>query len=166
MMKMSEQTTIEFYKYALNNYTMEQLRYKSVEDVWSVGQMYDHLIAVALEYIAHIETCAASSEEQMSGRTEAGEELFQLGGFPPIKIKLPPEYIPRNPESKEEIIAGLDDVQEKLGKWADKVDYINPRCRCNHNGFGWLNAREWYDLVDMHFRHHLRQKAELDQKLV
>jgi hypothetical protein len=46
-----------------------------------------------------------------------------------------------------------------------KVDDINPNYRVEHGGFGWLNAQEWFALVGMHFRHHLRQKYELEQKL-
>ncbi|WP_325167484.1 hypothetical protein [Lederbergia citri] len=54
----------------------------------------------------------------------------------------------------------------RLSKWESEVDNINPNCKVEHGGFGWLNAREWYDLVGMHFRHHLRQKDELEQRLV
>jgi hypothetical protein len=46
-----------------------------------------------------------------------------------------------------------------------KVNDINPNYKDEHGGFGWLNAQEWFDLVGMHFRHHLRQKYDLDQKL-
>jgi len=126
--------------------------------------MYDHIIAVALEYISNVETCAESLEERLTSKTKAGEELFKHGGFPPVKIKLPSGYIPYNPESKEELINGLVHVQQKVTEWADKVGDINPNCKVKHNGFGWLNAREWFDLID-HSRHHLRQKIELDQYL-
>jgi hypothetical protein len=52
-----------------------------------------------------------------------------------------------------------------LGQWESKVDYINPNNKVKHGGFGWLNAKEWYNLVGMHFRHHLRQKEELESYL-
>jgi hypothetical protein len=34
-----------------------------------------------------------------------------------------------------------------------------------HPAFGFLNAREWFHLIEMHFRHHLRQKKRLDRFL-
>jgi len=157
---------IEAYKNDLQNYTLEQLQYKSEEGKWSVGTMYNHLIDVALEYLQHVETCAAASVEQSLGKTDAGEQLYELGGFPPIKIKLPDALdTPSNPGSKEQLADGIVHIMQKVAEWAGKVDAINPNYKVKHDGFGWLNAREWYELIGMHFRHHLRQKAELDQKL-
>lgn len=59
----------------------------------------------------------------------------------------------------------LDQVLERMSKWEEKVDSINPNYKERHDGFGWLNAREWFEMVGMHYRHHLRQKAELEQML-
>lgn len=157
---------IETYKDDLQKYSPEQLRYKAEQRVWSIGQMYDHLILVALEYLDNVETCKAADVKQPLGKTEAGEELFSLGGFPPVKIKLPDHLdLPSNSESKEELTVGLDQLQQKMMEWEDKVDTVNPDYKVVHNGFGWLNAREWFDLIGMHFRHHLRQKDELEQRL-
>jgi hypothetical protein len=129
--------------------------------------MYNHLILAALDYLDHVEICAAAGEEQKLGKTEAGEHLYKLGGFPPIKIKLQdgPENTPSNSESKADLTRGLDQVLQKMREWEGKVDAINPNYKAKHDGFGWLNAQEWFDLVGMHFRHHLREKSELEQKL-
>ncbi|MBO1511096.1 DinB family protein [Metabacillus sp. BG109] len=158
---------IETYKSYLQNYSLEQLRFITDEGVWSIGQMYDHLILVAHEYLDNVETCAAAEVEQKLGKTEFGEQLYSIGGFPPIKIKLPDELNtpPSNSDSKEILIGRLDQVLQRLILWESKVDTINTNYKVKHEGFGWLNAREWYDLVNMHFRHHLRQKCVLEQKL-
>ncbi|WP_286231863.1 DinB family protein [Neobacillus mesonae] len=159
---------IETYKNNLQNYTIEQLRYITAEGIWSIGQMYDHLIVVAHEYLDNVETCASSKEEQLLGKTEFGENLFKNGGFPPIKIKLPDELNspPNNSDSIENLMSRLDQVIHRVRHWESKVGTINPNYKVNHGGFGWLNAKDWYDLVSMHFVHHLRQKYELDHKLV
>lgn len=164
---MDDQKLIEAYKSYLQSYSPEQLRYITAQGVWSLGQMYNHLILAALDYLDNVEICAAAGEEQKLGMTEAGEHLFKLGGFPPVKIKLPdgPENRPSNSESIEGLIRGLDQVLQKMREWEGKVDIINPNYKVKHDGFGWLNAREWFDLVGMHFRHHLLQKSELEQKL-
>jgi DinB superfamily len=164
---MSEISEIETYKKALQNYSLEQLRYISADGVWSICQMYDHLILVALEYIENVEACAVSREEQMLRKTEFGENLFKNGGFPPIKIKLPDELNapPNNSDSNEVLMSRLEQVEKKMQYWYLKVKQINPNYKIKHGGFGWLNAGEWYDLVDMHFRHHFRQKAELEDRI-
>jgi DinB superfamily len=164
---LSDLEVIETYKSSLQNYTLEQLRYITNEGVWSIGQMYDHLILVALEYLDNMETCAAAQEEQTLGKTEFGEQIYKIGGFPPIKIKLPDELNspPSNSDSKEDLMGRLYQVIQRLRQWKFKVDVINPNYKVKHEGFGWLNAREWYDLVSMHFRHHLRQKCELEKSM-
>lgn len=158
---------LETFKNDLQNYSSEQLRYISEEGVWSIGQMYDHLIVVANEYLDKMEACASAKEEQTLGKTEFGENLYKIGGFPPIKIKLPDELNapPNNSDSREELTERLDQVIQRMGQWETKVDAVNPNFKVKHGGFSWLTAREWYDLVGMHFRHHLRQKDELEQKL-
>ena len=156
------------FKSDLNNYSLEQLRYISEEGVWSIGQMYDHLIVVAHEYLDNMETCATLIEEQPQGKTKFGEQLFRDGGFPPIKIRLPDELNspPNNSDSKEDLISRMDQLIQRMNQWESKVDYINPNSKVEHGGFGWLNAREWYDLVGMHFRHHVRQKDELESSIL
>ncbi|MGE6256348.1 DinB family protein [Heyndrickxia sporothermodurans] len=164
---MSDLKVIETYKGCLQNYSLEQLRYKTTENVWSIGQMYDHLIVVAHEYLDNVEACAASEADQKLGKSEFGEKLFKLKDFPPIKIKLPNELNspPNNSDSKEKLMHRLEILIQRLIQLENKFDALNPNSKVNHKGFGWLNAREWYDLVGMHFRHHLRQKRELDQNL-
>lgn len=165
---MSDNKLLITFKSELHNYSLEQLRYISEEGVWSIGQMYDHLILVAHEYLYNMETCAKLNEEQSLGKTQFGEQLFRNGGFPPIKIRLPDglNSPPNNSDSKEELVSRMDQVIQRLSQWESKVDYINPNNKVKHGGFGWLNAREWYDLVDMHFRHHLRQKDELESYIL
>ncbi|MFE7064069.1 DinB family protein [Sutcliffiella sp. NPDC057660] len=164
---MNDLKLIEAYRSELQNYSLEQLRHLSSEGVWSIGQMYDHVILVAHEYLDNMEACAASLEEQKLGKTEFGKRLFENGGFPSIKIKLPDELNapPNNSDTMEELMSRLDEVMQRMRQWEIKVDDVNPYYKVQHDGFGWLNAREWYDLVGMHFRHHLRQKEELVEKL-
>ncbi|MBH5318439.1 DinB family protein [Paenibacillus sp. GSMTC-2017] len=163
---MNDQTCIETYKSDWQYYSLEKLRYKSGPEVWSLGQMYDHLILTALDYFEQVETCASATVEQPLGKTEAGEFIFKTGGFPPIKIKLPegPENSPSNLESIEDLTGGLDQVLQKIGELETSVNQINPNFKVKHDGFGWLNGQEWFALVGMHFRHHLRQKSELEQQ--
>ena len=157
---------IEQYLRNLDSYSIEQLRFKCNDNIWSVGQMYIHVIDVAEEYIGHIETCTKVTLEEAEGKTKDGTKALAEKEWPNIRVKLEePPNATSNPESKDEIIAGLEQVLEKLAYWADCVDEANPACKVRHGWFGWLNAREWFEMVGMHSRHHLRQKAKLDEKL-
>ncbi|MEH7388277.1 DinB family protein [Bacillus sp. JJ1521] len=164
---MNDSSLLIHFKSELHGYSLEQLRYISEEGVWSIGQMYDHLILVAHEYLDNLEKCATSSEEQPLGKTQFGEELYKNGGFPPIKIRLPDELNspPNNSDSKEKLICRMDQLIQRMSQWESKVDDFNSSYKFEHGGFGWLNAKEWYDLVGMHFRHHLRQKDELENRM-
>ncbi|MGI2329380.1 DinB family protein [Planococcus sp. YIM B11945] len=151
----------------LNNYSPEQLRHIPEEGVWSIGQMYDHIVLVAHEYLDNVEICAAANEEQLLGKTPFGKELFKNKRFPPIKIKLPDEMNspPNNTDSKEDLINRMEGLIQRLRRQESEVEAISPYYKVEHGGFGWLNAREWFDLVEMHSRHHLRQKEELESYL-
>ncbi len=160
-------TIIEQYRRNLDQYSIEQLRFKYSDNVWSVGQMYIHVIEVAEEYIGHIESCTKATHKEPGGKTEDGTKAFAEKEWPNIRVKLeqPPNET-RNPEGKDEIKAGLEKVLEKLAYWAGCIDGANPACKVRHGWFGWLNAREWLEMVGMHSSHHFRQKAMLDEKLV
>ncbi|WP_416144793.1 DinB family protein [Planococcus koreensis] len=157
-----------FLKNELNNYSPEQLRHIQKDGVWSIGQMYDHIILVAHEYLDNMEACAALNEEQPLGKTRFGDQLFREGGFPPVKIRLPDEMnaAPNNSDSKKELMRRMEEIIQRLSQWESNVDTVNPNYKVKHGGFGWLNAREWYDLVEMHSRHHLRQKEELESYIL
>ncbi|MFC4102857.1 DinB family protein [Paenibacillus xanthanilyticus] len=134
--------------------------------VWSLGQMYDHLIAVAHEYLDHVETCVGTGTEQLLGKTAAGEEVFRLGGFPPVKIALPDEMNHAdNPDSIEILDERLRQVMSRMRELEGKAAAANANAKVEHGDFGWLNAREWQALIGMHFRHHLRQKRELEERV-
>lgn len=164
---MNRNQLLQTYKIDLNQYSPEQLRCIPAPGVWSIGQMYDHLILVAHEYLDNMEECAESLKEQPLGKTPFGEQLFREGGFPAIKIRLPDDMNspPNNSDSREDLAARMDEVIRRVESWEPEVDAVNPNLKAEHGGFGWLNAKEWHELVGMHFRHHLRQKAELERHL-
>ncbi|MEK3805433.1 DinB family protein [Bacillus sp. FSL H8-0547] len=134
---------------------------------WSLGQMHQHLIEVSLEYLENAEGCESVSADPALKKTDEGKRLFERGEFPPIKIKLPdlPGNTPSNNRTKQELLQGLLEVEKRMEQQEKRAAETNPACKQRHGGFGWLNAEEWYALVDMHLRHHLRQKKEIEQKI-
>lgn len=156
------------FKADLDGYTERQLRYQAAADVWSIGQMYDHIIVVAEEYADEIDRCLASTEEQPLGKTEFGERLFRMGGFPPVKIRLPDEMNqpPNNADKRETLEGRIDELSARLNRLEPLARAANPDVKARHGGFGWLNAQEWYDLIEMNTRYHLRQQVDLERYLI
>ncbi len=159
------QQQINFWKSELNNYNDEQFSKKPADDKWSIGQLYYHLAFGTQNFhLKMIELCLEQKNVVLDRpKNIKGKISFLIGGFPPVKIKVPPteQYTPKQ-SSVEEIKSALDQLSVKMSTVSALVDNSNSKVKVAHPGFSYLNAKEWYQLIEMHFRHHRRQKAELD----
>lgn len=155
---------IEAYQRDTLRYTLLELQRVTQEGTWSLGQMYNHVIACGNEYLLEVENCSGLNRGTHEGKTPFAEKMFLDGAFPLIKIAVP-DMCEENATSHEQLRFGFEQLKEKVATWATRVDAIDPTFKTQHDGFGWLNAREWFDLNYMHMRHHLRQRAELLHKL-
>jgi hypothetical protein len=59
----------------------------------------------------------------------------------------------------EALLVSLDELEKKF------AGSFDPEARKKHPLLGPLNALEWLRNIDLHFRHHLRQKARIDRYL-
>ena len=161
----------EFYLNELTNLSMDQLCRKPRDDAWSLGQMMVHLMNSArFMQLPNVEVCrdATNSAVHVGGsKNDRGEEVFRVGSFPPIRIQVPPspQYTPAQPESKEEIRVGMQDVIVRMRSVAPALDEIPTENTVAHPGFGYLNAKEWFQLIEMHYRHHRHQLGRLKEFL-
>ncbi len=161
--------TIEGYIAALDNYSDEQFTHKSAEDVWSLGQMYEHLsVSASYFFMANTLRCLEQRKGQISGKkNQYGDNLYKYNSFPPIKIRIPDAV--RGPEPVARSRAEYKLLFQKI--IADAAPLVEPvsddlgQYKCLQPAFGWLNAHEWYHLMEMHFRHHLRQQTDLEAVL-
>lgn len=155
----------------LDNFSMEQLKRQPSEDEWSIGQMYQHLINSALYMHLHnIENCIMQNKNDIvssSEKTKEGTAIFEQNGFPPIRFKVPasPQYTPEEPGSKEQLIQGLNTVIHRMQETEPKLEMAPIQNTVSHPRFGALNAKEWFLLIEMHFRHHLLQLDRLKNEL-
>ncbi|WP_019911142.1 DinB family protein [Paenibacillus sp. HW567] len=159
--------TADVYLQSLERFTMEQLTRKPEEAQWSIGQMYMHLINSALYmHLRNAETCCNSNKLSFTGaeKSEAGANVFAAGSFPPVAIHVPPskEYTPLQPESKEQISSGLRAVISTMRELEPLLAANPGPAACPHPRFGPLNGLEWFQLVEMHYRHHFMQKERLE----
>jgi DinB superfamily len=160
--------TAAFYESELPKYSEQDFSKKQTEEAWSIGQMYQHLIKGTMFFhIKFAENALESAENSHEGKTFPGKLSFFIGGFPPVKIKVPAsaEYTPPQPKSKETVAEDLQKLKIMLKDLAEKIDASPSKGKTKHPAFGYLTAFEWYQMIDMHFKHHLRQKKRLDQFL-
>jgi hypothetical protein len=159
------------YLHELNSFSMEQLKRQPSESEWSIGQMYLHLINTSLYMqLRNVDHCMTQSEDSVvskGGKTEAGQAVFDQGGFPPVRIQVPssPQYTPGQPESKEQLVQGLNAVMRRMKEIEPTIENEPLQNTVTHPRFGELNAKEWFMLVEMHYRHHLQQKGRLKKDL-
>lgn len=150
----------------LDHYSAEQFSRKPAPDHWSLGQMYNHLLKTGFSMqLQAIETCRTEETSVGGAKKDMGKKIFAAGQFPPIQIKLPKstEHTPPAPESTEEVKQRLLLLIEKVKEVETQLDQIDPERKVAHPRLGYLNALEWFQLIAMHFSHHLRQKERLDQ---
>ncbi len=174
--------TVSEYIRELEDCSLDQLLWKPSEDEWSLGQMYMHLIGSAqFMQLRNAVLClepGGSRDIPQAEKTETGKAVFKTGSFPPERIRVPPspQYTPSQPESKEQLISGLRDtlrqmteieprialafgtvprLQEEPGKESVPYTVVHPR-------LGGLNALEWFQLIEIHYRHHVLQKIRLE----
>jgi DinB superfamily len=160
--------TAAFYESELPKYSAADFCKKQSEEAWSIGQMYQHLVKGTMVFHAKFaEDALATTENSSEGKTMPGKISYLIGGFPPIKIKVPAsdEYTPPQPKSKEAVMEDFINLKIQLKDLAEKIDASNSKGKTKHPGFGYLTALEWFQMIEMHFKHHLRQKKRLDTLL-
>ncbi|MDF2681797.1 MAG: hypothetical protein K0R47_2987, partial [Brevibacillus sp.] len=162
------QESVSRYLEELNQFSMEQLTRQPDPAEWSIGQMYIHLIQSALYMqLANIEKCRTGAGATTGEKTDAGREVYARGEFPPIRIQVPasPQYTPSQPVSKEQIVEGLNTVVARMQEVEPTLQDISSIHKFDHPRFGALDAREWFLLIEMHYRHHFHQLNRLKNEL-
>ena len=171
----NEQTLKNFQEVAalweqeLDKYSLEELQKKPSADSWSIGQVYNHLTSSGLNFhLKQIETCLSSNENAKKNKNFKSFITYNvLGKLPPVKVKVPPSdvYTPKQPKSKQEVMDGLKQIQQKMQALLPLLKHPEFKGKTAHPALGFLNAEQWYKLVEMHFKHHLMQKKTLDEFL-
>lgn len=161
----------ESYLQEVERLSMDQIVSQPSPDEWSIGQMMIHLMnSGRFMQLRNVEACrdATHPDVHVGGcKTEKGEVVFNSGSFPAIRIQVPPspQYTPAQPKTKEEIRDGMEDLIKRMERIAPTLTEIPLDHKIEHPGFGYLNATEWFQLIEMHYRHHQHQLARLKHAL-
>ncbi|MGN6646802.1 MAG: DinB family protein [Cytophaga sp.] len=148
----------------LDFYGTNQFKKKVTEKSWTIGQIYDHLLIYSQEvHIKAIQECLAQKDtNSKEGKSFKGFFQFLFKGYMPFKYKSNPYKEPGQPLSTEKVKDDFYRFLKLVYKTAKEIDYKKPTAKVKHPSFGYLSAEEWFALIEMHFRHHLRQKNKLD----
>lgn len=152
------------YKVALLGYSNEQFNFKQADDIWSIGQMYEHLIMSGnFFFMKNIKYCLGQRNGETGGEmNENGKKVFSYNSFPPIKVKVPGGGPQPVAQAKELYASAFDLLVAQLNSQVEKIENDPGDYKTQHPVFSWHSAKEWLQSFEMHHRHHLRQKAELE----
>jgi hypothetical protein len=159
---------LAIYTLALKDYSTEQFYYKKQKQIWSLAQLYEHLhITSNFFFLKNIKYCIEQRNGQLGGlMTDIGLRVFAQGSFPPIKVKVPfAEYEDPSANTISYYKLSFGKTTQQIQQQQAAIQASNPLYKTSHIVFGMLNACEWLQAYQMHHRHHLRQKTELETYL-
>ncbi|SEW24831.1 DinB family protein [Chitinophaga arvensicola] len=159
--------TIDKWITHLDDYTLTMLCQQPHPGTWSLGQVYEHIIADTWYFIGEIKTALQSGninrEQQMHPDANT---IFAQQRFPDARLPNPAND-PDSPQpaSKDQLKQQLLLIKEEINHLGSTADFTHAHGKTRHPGLGFFNAGEWLQFAEMHMRHHLRQKKRIDDAL-
>jgi hypothetical protein len=155
--------TIDTWITDLGRYNLRQLLAKPSPSSWSLGQVYEHLIFNTEYFLEQVRICATTNDHSSGEMSTHGRTMFQNNEFPDELIEGPLENRDTpQPDSKEELVRRMLTLKEKINNAHSLISGSPLLGKTKHPGLKYLNATEWFQFAEMHFRHHSRQKKRID----
>jgi hypothetical protein len=169
--KLQKQTNaiIDYWITEFKRYDWQKVIEKPSENEWSLGQVGIHLwMAGKGFFFKNAEKCL-NKEGTENGKKKkfAAHLIFSFGMLPPVKYDMPKQVavVPKQPESVEQLIDKLEEIKKISADYIRRMPESDPSLKIKHPFLGWLNTAEWIQLCNIHFRHHLRQKKRIEQRI-
>lgn len=158
--------TIDTWVNSLENYNYQELSAKPGAQSWSLLQVIMHLIRENKFYEKQIEECLCNNENIGEEMKEEAKAMFENNSFPDQRLKGSdlPENMPI-PANKAALEQELSELKSEMNVLWIKINNNASTGKTCHPGLGYFNAKEWFQFAEMHLRHHLRQKARIDDFL-
>jgi hypothetical protein len=156
---------IHEYKSRLDQYSLQQFKHKPAPDRWSVGEVYTHLIRATLLYhLRMVDRCLSTIDNSDIPSKPHAQADFDANEMAPVKVKIPPTpgYDPPMPESIEKVRLDIDATLSRMLATRDKLISVPNSGKTEHPSYGFIDAKQWYQVIGMHWKHHLMQIEELD----
>jgi len=166
---MKFEKTLATYFEKIKGYSEAQFLQQPDENSWSLGQVYVHTILANDHFFLKQADMCLNKQETERGRSKnkGGKLIFLIKGFPKMKFKMPKStnVPPRQPENIESIRVKLECSAALAKAIEQQLESYDKDEKTKHPAFGYLNAKEWYLMSEMHFRHHLRQLKQIEKKI-
>lgn len=91
--------------------------------------------------------------------------MFVNNSFPDEKLSNPANINIPQPKSKENLLQLLTRLKTEMNNAASQMLTTKLKGKTKHPGFNYFNAAEWLQFAEMHFRHHLKQKKNIEEFL-
>jgi len=158
--------TIDSWINSLENYSYQELSVKPGPQSWSLLQVIMHLIRENKFYEIQIEECLNNNENIGEEMKKEAKAMFENNAFPDQRLKGydSGENLPL-PANKEALEQQLLEMKNEMNLLWIKINNKAGNGKTGHPGLGYFNAKEWFQFAEMHLRHHLRQKARIDEFL-
>lgn len=153
--------TIDLWISWLNDYSFEQLCTSPKQDEWSLGQVYVHLIRDSNYYVEQMKEAILPDKDHHQEMNEIAKEMFEKNSFPDALLKNPFAELIKAPAGKEEVQNGLLLIKDSVNKLFDLTDIFFKNGKSAHPGFGFFTSLQWLQFMEMHFRHHIKQKEKI-----
>ncbi|MEM5017241.1 DinB family protein [Metabacillus indicus] len=138
--------------------TDEQLNKKPSQDVWSPGQILDHLYLMETVITGGLKHVLMNGEKK-----EASEKPLQLVIDRSRKVPAPENLKPaEGPFSKEELFSKLDRSRRELINFAETAPEQELEEKAmKHPHLGDLSLKQWIEFIGYHEKRHLLQLLEV-----
>ncbi|KEZ48339.1 DinB family protein [Metabacillus indicus] len=138
--------------------TDEQLNMKPSQDVWSPGQILDHLYLMETVITGGLKHVLMNGEKK-----EASEKPLQLVIDRSRKVPAPENLKPaEGPFSKEELFSKLDRSRRELINFAETAPEQELEEKAmKHPHLGDLSLKQWIEFIGYHEKRHLLQLLEV-----
>lgn len=158
--------TIDTWINFLDHHSLETLNRKPIPGSWSLGQVYVHLLDDTPYHIQQMKAALETEENSDKEMHADAKWMFTNNGFPDMQIEgaSTDENTPQ-PDSKEDLLRQLIAIRADVNVLFRSNDFSNSKGKSKHPGLDYFSALEWLRFTEMHMRHHLRQKARIEQAL-
>lgn len=150
----------------LSKMNFDQISAQPSSNSWSLGQVCMHLVEATGFYLEQIRICLYSDDHENEDMTSAAKKMFNNNDFPDEIIEGPPSNANTpQPDSKESLIRLMLKLKFDVHNYQTLVSNNQSKGKTKHPGLHYMNADEWFQFAEMHFRHHFRQKRRIESLL-
>lgn len=151
----------------LDDYTLAQLQQRPDNGAWSLGQVYTHIIDDTRYQVVQMKAALCTQEHAAAEMHPDAQHMFDNNGFPDMQIQGPAtnEIIPQ-PVSRQALLLALVQIRNEVNEAWATIDPALAIGKTLHPGLQYFSAMEWLQFMEMHLRHHFRQKKRIDAQVI